>query len=381
MFFNRPASGIVANVRRATPQTGVANHLVNAKPYFGGGPVLKQDEPQQPAQVTPQAEPAAQPTPLPVPAQKPAAAQPATGMMPNQVTAPPPKPNTPPPTATVQPSSANVGSGQMGQQLWQTAMGAMNNPSRYDADLVKQGAKVIEDTIARMRKDGTRSVGEWAAGRGLVGSSLEGERMTDMEGTLDAKAQEMLFNLRREQANTFGADRQSAFGMGLGTAGFNEGRETRLGNEDYRNRALDQDRYFGERGADRADLDLAGRYTEMFGPEVLEQAGIAAPAGAAPMGAMGGGSAPSYEGAAMGGDPMLGRSEYTLPVGGPLGPGYDVGGWNALSDAEQGRYFAGGGAPTGAVPRDGADFSRFNQPNEDDPENLYGAGRRSYFGN
>lgn len=185
-----------------------------------------------------------------------------------------PRPMGAQPTATTAGNRANVGTGQMGQQLWQNAMGAMKNPSRYDAKLVRQGAKVIEDTIARMRQAGTRNVGEWAAGRGLIGSSLEGERMTDLEGVLDSQAREMAFNLQREQANTYGADRNSAFGMGLGTAGFNEGRQARLGNEDYRNRALEQDRYFGERNADRADVDTAGRWTDAFSPEVLEQAGI-----------------------------------------------------------------------------------------------------------
>lgn len=287
-----------------------------AKKYFGG-PVqtrlgqMKQDEdavqmgggPMPVSTAQPSAQPVAGPMPVSIapapqspgrelgdagiPGRTPQVAPPRQATQPSG----PPRPRDAQPVATtVNNRGGNVNTGQMGQDLWRNARGAMNDPSRYNAKLVRQGAKVIDDTIARMRKAGTRNVGEWAAGRGLIGSSLEGERMTDLEGQLDAKSQEMLFNLRREQANTFANDRGQAFGMGLGSAGFNEGRQTRLGNEDYRNRALDQDRYFGERNADRSDLGMAADITGRFGPETLD-GGVPAP-GPAGGGAGGGAAAP-----------------------------------------------------------------------------------------
>lgn len=315
------------------------------------------------SQPTPVAQPVAQPTtqavqPPPNPQAPPPPAQ-ATGPM-VQPRAPQPQPAQPSlPTST----PAQPGSGQMSQQLWQNAVGAMNNPSRYDADLVKQGAAVIEDTIARMRKSGMRSIGENQAARGLLGSSLEQEANTNLEGQLDAQGREMLFNLQRDQASTYANDRNQAFGMGLGTAGLQEGIEGRLGNEDYRNRALSQDRYFGDRSNDRADLALTGDFADRFGPEAVPGysnadaapavmgAGSAIPAG----GEYGFGSIPSEAGSGSRSDPMAGGD--FVGVGSPLASG--------------GSYF---GQPDAPNPYSGS------VPGEEDPNNLYGAARQMYFG-
>ena len=216
-------------------------------------------------------------------------------MIPKQptVTPPPTNPGTPRPTTT----TAGPNTGGMANDLWQRATAAMNNPSRYDADVVKQGAAVIEDTINRMRKSGMRNLGEHHASRGLIGSSLESTDVANLESELDAHAREQLSNLQREQATTFGSDRNAAFGMGMGAGGLNEQYEGRIGNEyfrgqemdqrdrfyagdsDYRDRSLAQNRYFGDEGLKRQDrgmdqneaafwADMEARY-----PGISEQMG------------------------------------------------------------------------------------------------------------
>lgn len=92
----------------------------------------------------------------------------------------------------------------------------LNNPSRYGSDVVKQGASVIEQSLAKLRKQGNQSIAENAASRGLVGSSVEQENMLDYEAELQRQGQERLFNLQREQANTYGADRSASIAAGLG---------------------------------------------------------------------------------------------------------------------------------------------------------------------
>lgn len=241
-----PNGGYFAKAPAQTP--------VQSAPVSQPTPVASMPEP-APA---PSPEPVAQPTPQP-------AAQPSAPMVqppaPQQESKPTMRPSDPAPTRAPfvpqTPAAPQQGAGQMANDLYQRAIQAMNSPSRYDADLVKQGAAVIEDTINRMRQTGTRNVGEWAASRGLVGSSLEGERMTDLESELNRSGREQLFNLQREQANTYGADRNSAFGMGLGSAGLGESVAARLGQEDYQNRALNQSGYFQNEQLGYQDRALA----------------------------------------------------------------------------------------------------------------------------
>lgn len=92
----------------------------------------------------------------------------------------------------------------------------LQTPSRYDSDVVQQGASVIEASLNKMRKQGQRAIGEQAASRGLVGSSLEAENTREFEEELQRQGSERLFNLQREQANTYGADRGASINAGLG---------------------------------------------------------------------------------------------------------------------------------------------------------------------
>lgn len=257
-------------------------------------------------------------TPPPAPTQTPATPPPP------ETTAPPADPTTPPantpppgtttpvtprtPVAPPPPVTPNGGlyrSGEMADALWRQAQGAMADPSRYNADVVRQAAGVIEESIKRMRSEGMRSLGEHHAGRGLIGSSLESADVVSLNSQLDEHARAQLSNLQREQANTYGADRNAAFGMGIGAQGSREQFEGRYGNEGYRDRALAQQRYFGDqdvgyrdraldqerwraeqgyerqdRGLDQNEVGLYADLAERYGPEVLERWGIVPPGGA-----------------------------------------------------------------------------------------------------
>ncbi|MCK5316331.1 MAG: hypothetical protein KAJ55_00375 [Anaerolineales bacterium] len=105
--------------------------------------------------------------------------------------------------------------------LEQQARAQIGDPSRYSADLVKQGQDVIEDSLARLRSTGKRGLEEHYASRGLTGSSLEGFGMGDFESELQRLGAERSFDLGREQATTYGQDRASAMGAGLGIGGQN----------------------------------------------------------------------------------------------------------------------------------------------------------------
>ena len=271
----RNPGGIVAPVSRPAAG-GSAGFMGQLK-----GLQAKGQDP-KPVVAAPAAVPTAVPTSMPAPTAMPTtdpsttrpnlAPQTATPVLKQAPATSAPSPQAPAPVSA--PAQRAPGSSQgMANDLWQRAMQAMNSPSRYDADVVKQGASVIEDTINRMRKTGMRNLGEHHAGRGLTGSSLESTDVKDLEGELDANARAQLSALGREQAMTYGADRNSAFGFGLGTAGLGENIESRYSNDDYRNRSLSQDRYFGDRSHNRADLGLAGDFASRFGPEVVERIG------------------------------------------------------------------------------------------------------------
>lgn len=145
----------------------------------------------------------------------------------------------------------------------------MANPSRYDSDLVRQGQQVIEDSINRQRQKGRIGLEEYHAGRGLTGSSLESGDMGEFEGQLQSQAQERLFNLGREQANTYAADRGGAFNAAFGFGDQIQSRQAMLMDNDYRNRSLQLQRD----GMERADADRQAErewQRERFGQEFGE---------------------------------------------------------------------------------------------------------------
>jgi hypothetical protein len=124
------------------------------------------------------------------------------------------------------------------QYLMDQARLAIENPSRYDAELVQQGMDVIDQQIAEMRRTGTQRIDERMAHRGLAGSSLEAEQHGMHEAALDRTANERAFQLAQDQARTWAQDRSSAFGMGLGAGQQAMTRDQQLMQQDLQNRAL-----------------------------------------------------------------------------------------------------------------------------------------------
>jgi len=161
--------------------------------------------------------------------------------------------------------------------LWNYARQAMQNPSRYDAELVRQGAQVIEASLGRIREQGQRSLGELYAARGLTGSSLEMEGSSRFEQELQRLANERLFQLGREQATTYAQDRASTFGLGLGSGGLMNTIEGRMQNEIFRRRYAGEQLDIGRQQAaaqqNMAKMQFLSNLEAAY-PGVLETLGL-----------------------------------------------------------------------------------------------------------
>lgn len=141
----------------------------------------------------------------------------------------------------------------------------MDNPSRYDADVVRQGMEVIEQALGRVRDEGMAGMDEYMAGRGLVGSSVEAGERGLLEDRVQRAASERAFALMQDQARTFGDDRSRAFGANLASADFLSGlhrNRERLDQQDFANR-------MAQSGLDLGTIDTILRGIATVDPEVL----------------------------------------------------------------------------------------------------------------
>lgn len=184
-----------------------------------------------------------------------------------------PKPYAPTPAPPPAPRTTST-AGRI-EELYKYGQQAMANPSRYDSELMKMNAQVIEDAINRMRQTGMRNLGEHFASRGLTGSSLEGFGVVDLENELGRYGRESTANLMTDAARTFAQDRGQAFGMGLGAAGLGESAEGRMADQDYRNWSAEQGFVRQDRAQDQNELALLRGLVDRFGPDVLKQLGYA----------------------------------------------------------------------------------------------------------
>lgn len=89
------------------------------------------------------------------------------------------------------------------------------NPSRWDADVVRQGVDLINTDIADQWENNSASMDEFNSSRGTVGSSIERAQRQEQALDLERERLRRMFDLNVQQANTYGQDRASAAGIGM----------------------------------------------------------------------------------------------------------------------------------------------------------------------
>jgi hypothetical protein len=150
------------------------------------------------------------PVSQPAPTAAPVAMPPGTTPM----EAPPPPP--PPPT----PSFDDLNAALPG-----FALQGMQEPNRFLSPFVQSVRESGDARIARQERDATAGIEEWASGRGLVGSSYEGDQMLDLKERSRLAKSEEERQLLEMLATTEAMDRAAAGSMGLsvGRFGFEQG--------------------------------------------------------------------------------------------------------------------------------------------------------------
>lgn len=168
-------------------------------------------EPAQPA-VTPST-PAQEASPAPR-AQPQRAQQPQPFSVPSWHVPPPPPPPAPPPPP---PELAGLTGDVAG-----FARNWMAQPNRYLSDLATATRTAGDARLAKAETDQTRKIEEWAAGRGLVGSSYEGDQMVELAEALRRARSDEERQLLEMLATAETLDRESAFNAGLRGAAFGD---------------------------------------------------------------------------------------------------------------------------------------------------------------
>jgi len=142
-------------------------------------------------------------TPAGVSAFQPALVQPNVAM-PSAVPPPPPQPPPPPPELA-----------GLAPQVGGFAADWMAQPNRYLSDLATATRGESEARLAKAQQDAQRGIEEWAAQRGLVGSSYEGEQRVNLAGELDRSRRADERALLEMLTTAESLDRQSAGQYGL----------------------------------------------------------------------------------------------------------------------------------------------------------------------
>lgn len=152
-------------------------------------------------------------------------------------TPPPPPPPPPPPNFSAiaggapqfdplspyqTPEGAFQGEGMYGD-LEAFAQDWMANPNRYLSDFAQAQRAASEARLSKLQEDQIRAIEEWAASRGLVGSSLEGDQRVQLAEAMRRAAAEEEAQLLRFLAEAETADRRSAGEFGLGVGEFGRG--------------------------------------------------------------------------------------------------------------------------------------------------------------
>lgn len=101
----------------------------------------------------------------------------------------PPPPPPPPPTPPMTPPTDPTGAGTPPWEFGGTNLGDfagewLNNPNRFLQPLAEATRRESELRMAEQERSGKQSIDEWAASRGLLGSSVEGDKVTQLQGEL-----------------------------------------------------------------------------------------------------------------------------------------------------------------------------------------------------
>lgn len=127
----------------------------------------------------------------------------------------------------------------------------LENPTRYDDDMVRQGLENIDATLADKRQGAMSEIEEMMAQRGLVGSSVEANTAAELGEDLERQRKDYAFDLQREMATTRMQDMQAAGQLAVAHRA-NELRERGMNLDDaYRQAALEfeQTKFFGDEGS------------------------------------------------------------------------------------------------------------------------------------
>lgn len=148
-----------------------------------------------------------------------------------------------PPTYQPLPATASP----LGEDLVGLFRDGLRNPSRYSPDFIEKGAGVISNRVGEIRKGQGLARDEALARRGLLGSSVEAERVSADERTLANDEIAQLYDLHRTQADAYAQDRGDMLRTGMGYEGFerdDQFRRSRAGSDDQfrTDRAKAQDR-------------------------------------------------------------------------------------------------------------------------------------------
>jgi hypothetical protein len=146
---------------------------------------------------------------------------------------PPPPPPAPPPPNFRAPQVGSPGMGAYQapatpampghyDDLMGRATEWLDNPNPYDSEFMQAQRAAMDERLNKKWQDGTRGVEEWAASRGLVGSSYEGDQQVQMNEALRRQQAQEEAQLLEQAANATFQNKQAAFNMALQTGNAQE---------------------------------------------------------------------------------------------------------------------------------------------------------------
>ena len=99
----------------------------------------------------------------------------------------------------------------------------LDTPNRYMSELALATRAAGDARLAEAERAGRIGIDEWASGRGLVGSSYEGEQVVDLEASIDRNRRDQEAELLRFLTEAETMDRERAGRMALDTGEFGRG--------------------------------------------------------------------------------------------------------------------------------------------------------------